>query len=209
MKYNSIKVSNICRRIRNIFIRNKIINKSPTIISNNCNATFIYKDLGLKFNSPTINLFFSINDFIKFLENMEYYLSLELKNFKQHNNKYPVGELGDLKIHFMHYNTFDEAKEKWIDRCKRIDKNNMAIIMNEGKGSTYDLLKRFDNLDFKNKVILTHKPYLEFDSAYYIKGFENKESCDFLFNYKNIFGKRYYEEFDYIDFLNRIILKKD
>lgn len=76
--------------------------------------------------------------------------------------------------------------------------------MNEGKGSTNELLERFDNVKFDNKVMLTHKPYPELKSAYYIKGFENKETCDFLFDYENIFGKRYYEQFDYISFFNNI-----
>lgn len=35
--------------------RRRLRNYSPTIISNNCCAGFIYHDLGLKFNSPTIN----------------------------------------------------------------------------------------------------------------------------------------------------------
>ena len=43
-------------------------NKTPNIIANNCNGTFIYKDLGLKFNSTTINLFFSTKDYMEFVE---------------------------------------------------------------------------------------------------------------------------------------------
>lgn len=184
------------------YLRLKLKNKTPTIIANNCNGTFIYKDLGLKFNSPTINLFFSIRDYIKFVEDMNKYLNLELEEYKDETRDYPVGKLGDIQIKFMHYKTFKEAKEKWEERCKRIDKNNMYFIMNEGLGSTYEDLIRFDKLPYKNKVLLTHKPYPELKSAFYIKGYEDKETCDFLFNYMPDKIKRYYEQFDYIKFLN-------
>ena len=44
-----------------LIIRNnrvKLFNQTPCIIASNCNGGIIYHDLGLKFLSPTINLFF-------------------------------------------------------------------------------------------------------------------------------------------------------
>ena len=38
---------------------------SPSIIASNCIAGEMYNDLGLKFTSPTINLFFREKDFLK------------------------------------------------------------------------------------------------------------------------------------------------
>lgn len=52
--------------------REKLRNFSPTIISNNCCAGFIYHDLGLKFNSPTINL--TVKNFPLFIQYLEHYL---------------------------------------------------------------------------------------------------------------------------------------
>lgn len=114
MAYIKRIITMLGRKIRNEYLRKKIINKSPTIISNNCNATFIYKDLGLKFYSPTINLFFSINDFIKFIENMDYYLSLDLIELTDNTKNYPVGRLGDIQINFMHYSSFQDAKKSGL-----------------------------------------------------------------------------------------------
>ena len=45
---------------------NALKNKDFTIISHNCVGGVIYHDLGLKFNTPTINLFFMAKDFIKY-----------------------------------------------------------------------------------------------------------------------------------------------
>lgn len=200
-----MKIKNIIRNFRMKYLRKRLINKNPTILANNCNGTFIYKDLGLKFNSPTINLFMSISDFVKFVGNLEHYLSLEVEEFYDETKNYPVGKLGDIQINFMHYDTFEQAKNKWIDRCKRIDKSNIYIIMNEGKGSKYEDLENFENLKYKNKVLFTHIPYPELKSAFYIKGYEDKETCDFLFNYMPNGIKRYYEQFDYVKFLNQKI----
>lgn len=195
----------IIEKIRNKRIkrlRQRLNNNNPTIIANNCNGTFIYKDLRLKFNSPTINLFFSIEDFIKFLENMDNYLKSELREDLDSGRDYPVGILDDIKINFMHYKTFNEAKEKWYERIDRINMNNLYIIMNEGRGSNYQLLERFNKLPYAHKIMFTHVPYPEFESAFYIKGYEDKDTCDFLFNYMKPGIKRYYEQFDYVSFLN-------
>ena len=55
----------------------------------NCDILKIGKKYRKKFLSPTVNLYIKPTDFIKFLENMEYYLSLEIKSCKT-PLKYPV-----------------------------------------------------------------------------------------------------------------------
>lgn len=68
--------------LREIFInrknKRKVKTKRPTIIASNCNGGIIYHDLGMKFYSPTINLFFYPKDYIKFISNLKYYLSLSI-----------------------------------------------------------------------------------------------------------------------------------
>lgn len=58
----------------NVFYRNKILlkkvkprikNKKFTLLCNNCNGGVILNDLGLKFNTPTINMFFYHYDFFE------------------------------------------------------------------------------------------------------------------------------------------------
>lgn len=67
--------------MREVYLKGRrevLKNKSFTLISNNCNGCFILHDLGVKFNTPTVNLYFGMEDFIKFLERLDYYLALEL-----------------------------------------------------------------------------------------------------------------------------------
>ena len=84
----------------------------------------------MKFLSPTINLFFTPEDFNLFCLNLKEYISVELKESKEDDIPYPVGLLSpkglpSIKVHFMHYETFNEAKQKWNQRKERINFDNL------------------------------------------------------------------------------------
>ena len=110
--------------------RRRLINYNPTIISSNCNGSYILHDMGLKFNTPTVNLYFETKDFLKFVADLDKYLSAQLVEVKS-RNPFPVGKLDDIYVYFMHYPTFFEAAYKWDQRKKRINKENMFIVMTE------------------------------------------------------------------------------
>ena len=57
----------------------RLINKTPSLICSNCTGGFIYHWLGLKFNSPFINLYLKDSDFVKALSNWEEFLRFEIK----------------------------------------------------------------------------------------------------------------------------------
>ena len=59
------------RKFYHVLKRTRLKNSCPTIISRNCVGGIIYHDLGLKFNSPTINLSMSNDDYIKFVEHLD------------------------------------------------------------------------------------------------------------------------------------------
>ena len=73
------KYRSILRSSRDKENRNRLRNENITIISANCVGGVIYHDLGLKFNSPTVNLYFNASDYVKFVSNLTYYLQCELK----------------------------------------------------------------------------------------------------------------------------------
>ena len=90
--------------------RRTLKNKTPTILSNNCFGTFIYHDMGLKFNSPTINLCFTIDDFIKLVNNLPEYMESDVYEVKNDISSFPIGKISyngeDVIIQFMHYTNF-------------------------------------------------------------------------------------------------------
>jgi len=188
------------------FINKKNIKRlttiTPTIISSNCNGAIITHDLHLKFFSPTVNLFIYPKDYLSFVSNLDKYLSDESELIQVESQcNYPIGKLIDIEIYFMHYDNFEEAKTKWYERCKRVQRDNIFLMMTDRDGCTYDDIANFDKLPY-NKVIFTHKEYKEFKSAFYIKGFETDSCVGILSDKKNLWGERYIDSFDYVTFLN-------
>ncbi len=184
--------------------RKRLKNRTPSIIADNCNAGIIYHDLELPFFSPTINLFFLPEDYLRFLKNLRQYIQMAPTETTDATVKWPVGMLDDVKVHFMHYKTFVEAKEKWVARATRIDFDNLFVMMSEKNGCTYEQMQEFDSLPFQSKVLLTHKPYPELRCSVYIPGFEKQNDLGVITDFKPcILRRRYLDAFDYVSFLNR------
>ena len=183
--------------------RSRLKNITPTIISSNCNGEYWYYDMKLKFLSPTINLSFDMNEYVKMLENLTWYMKQPVLPCEDKRFDFPTGRIGDIEIRFNHYKTFAEAVYKWEERKKRINWDNLFVLGVDGDNCTYETIQRFDKLPYKNKVIFTHIPYREIDSAYYIPGFEKCEGVEALLYFKKQARiRRYLDDFDYISFLN-------
>lgn len=149
--------------------RNKqLINHDFTIISNNCWGGLVYQSYNIPYKTPTIGLYFFSEDYILFLKNLEYYLSLDLvfiepkesKHYsellKKHNNiKFPIGILGDIEIMFMHYSTEEEAYEKWSKRVNRINWDKLIVKFNNQNNFRKSLAKEFEELTYENKIFFT------------------------------------------------------
>ena len=177
--------------------RKKLKNKSPSIIASNCNGCVISHDLGLRFNTPTVNLFMMPSDFIKFVSDLDKYLSADLVEIES-DERYPVGMLSDITLYFVHYNTFDEAKAKWNERRDRVDRSNLFLMFTDRDGCTDEDLKAFDALPYENKVVFTHVPRPDIKSAAYIEGYEDKGEVGVLSDFKPGFLiRRYLCKFDY------------
>ena len=166
---NKNKINGINRK------RIKDIARTASIISENCNGGILSHDLGLQFKSPTVNLFFRAEDFIKFCENLEYYLSID--EFVEctdpaiiGNRTYPIVYLGDLILFLVHYNTIEEAQKKWNSRKKRINWDNIVIFNTDREGMTDELKDRFEKLPYR-KVMFVNKPDNKHPSCFYISGY--------------------------------------
>lgn len=183
--------------------RARLQNRTPTIIASNCIGTFMYYDMKLRFNSPTINLSFDMNDYVKLLERLPYYMEQTPMPTADERFSFPCGMLDDIEIRFNHYATFEEAVAKWEERKRRIDMQNLFVIGIDGDGCTYESMERFDALPYENKVIFTHKPYPEIKSSYYLPGFENDVGIGRATDFTDTFRiRRYMDAFDYVSFLN-------
>ena len=182
--------------------RKQLKNKNITLIASNCNGCLILHDLGLRFNSPFVNMFIEARDYIKLLSNLSQYLNMELSFEETDNFSYPIALLGDVKLHCVHYKSKQEVIEKWRTRIKRMDMSKCFVMFTDRDGCNFELLKEFDSLPYDNKVVFTHKPYAEIKSSFYIHGFEEADCVGNLFHYKGWNGKKYYDDFDYVAWFN-------
>ncbi|AMH94278.1 TPR repeat-containing protein [methanogenic archaeon ISO4-H5] len=132
----------------------ELVNSNLTILTDECTAALIYHQMGLQFLSPTILLKQSKNDYLKFVSNLEYYLSKQLIEIPSEHG-YPVGKLGDITLEFIHYHSFEDATEKWYDRVKRVNWENILILMT---CNSEESLEGFIKLPFDNKIAFSNIP---------------------------------------------------
>ncbi len=204
------KLNNTVRSWINKRNRKRLNNHDFSLIASNCNGGFILHDLGMRFNSPFVNLWMKPKDYLKMLSEFKHYMSEELVFVKEEGIDYPVGLLKDVRIYFQHYKSNDEAKQKWDIRKERINYDNLFILFTDQEGCTRAELEQFDKLIFKNKVAFTNKSYPELKSTFYIKGFEDRSSVGncFEFETKSI-GKKYYDQFNYVAWFNNTMLQEN
>lgn len=111
------------------------MNKEFCIVSNNCWGGEVYKEFSMQFNTPFIGLFFAPDCFVKLCNNLHGYLSKEVifipksKYPDYENASYPIGLLGDLEIHFVHYKDKEDALTKWKRRVERMPKDDSLIYV--------------------------------------------------------------------------------
>lgn len=188
--------------------RKRFTNADVSIISMNCTGGILYHDLGHKFLSPTINMYLRAEDFIKFCENLEYYLSID--EFEEchdpeiiEERKYPVAKLGDIYPCLVHYKSVKEAEKKWNERKKRINRDKIVIFNTDREGMTDTLMERFAKLPYK-KVMFTKNETNRGEEFIYMPGYENDKWVGVLTDPKGWFGLRPIDTWDWVGFLNKV-----
>lgn len=128
-----------------------------SILTNTCIGGFVYHKLKKRFLSPTINLWISQSDFVKFCLNLNHYLSSELIFFNKSDRNCPCAKLDDIEIIFNHYSSEEEAAQKWYERSQRIKYDNLFIITSDGNGVTEEELNQLETVGAKRILILTSR----------------------------------------------------
>lgn len=171
------RIKNAIIKIRNKWRcyceRRKLKYKDFSIISNNCWGGLIYQKFGLRYTTPTVGLFILDEDYLKFVERLDYYLSQPLQFidphtsihydylYREHNKEitYPVARLDDIEVFFMHYHSKEEAEAKWKYRTARINHHRLLVKFSQRQSNTTDILERFAAVPLKNKLCFTPLEY--------------------------------------------------
>jgi uncharacterized protein (DUF1919 family) len=105
----------------------------------------------------------------------------ESANQVRQDSPYPIGVLGDVEIHFLHYADEDECTEKWSSRLARMDFSRIFLTATDRDGCTPELLEAFDRLPYPNKVCFTAADHADLTSCVQIPEFASELCVDDLY----------------------------
>lgn len=194
----------------------RLVGESPSILSNDCVGGVMTHELRRPFCSPTVNLYFESHDgFLSYVEDIAYYTASELKACGSglgaaSGREYPIGVLcgderhSDVRIHFLHYHTFEEAYKKWETRTRRICPERIAVVLH---ADVIDerIMERFAALPYAKKVVIAYEPSIS--PFVYTLRFLTDFNAGRLLRFKGCTGRRYLDEFDYAAFLNEGVIR--
>ena len=171
-----------------------------TIFSNNCWGSFIYQKYGLQYRSPTAGLYIPGDDFVRFCADWQTYLKKKLEFIPWENTRlypqikdqrpYPVALLGDVEIYFMHYHSEQEAREKWIRRCTRVNPERVIFKLSQRECCERTDVERFLSLPLEHKICFA---YDEVPGAVLIPELRG------LVGDEQPLAERYFDELDYLN----------
>jgi uncharacterized protein (DUF1919 family) len=141
-----------------------IHNSAPLIISNNCWGGLVYKHLNMPYMTPFVGLYLYAPCYIQLLRHMTPFTFASLSESKTSryriDNTYPVGLINNSwEIHFVHYESWSEARDAWHRRSQRMfnsfDSGN--IVMKFCDRDAYDgsLLDEFYSLPIGRKIFFS------------------------------------------------------
>ena len=96
----------------------------------------------------------------------------------------------------MHYADEEEATQKWERRLKRTHWDNLYFKFNDNDACTYELMKEFEELPYKSKVIFSSKNYSDLPSLVHFKSAEKQ-------GHVGIDLKTYHRYFNAVSWLNK------
>lgn len=205
---------------RNYFEKQKLKNTDFTILCNTCIGGVIYHDMGLPFLSPTINMYIPAADFVKLCGNLDYYLSFPLEPVSVKGITYPVASIaGEITVYCKHFDTFENAKTAWERRKKRINRDNLFIMMVDRelvppfservtKCCDVQTIQAFNELPFEHKVCFV-KDFAfcqKYSSCRQVYKGNDQECVGILTDFVGYTGKRMYQyvkDWEYTQFLNK------
>ena len=204
IEWKSKVVDAVCylKRQRYIPTIKDLIDDDTSIISSNCFAGCIMQDKRMKYNTPTLGLYFMYPDYIEFLQHLEHYLTESKIKFVKHSKYalgderrakwkhwYPIGLLdGKVEIHFLHYFTEEEAATKWYRRAGRVNFDKLLVIGMDQNCCTEADIKAFDHLPFKQKLFFSSKD-VKGQSIIYLREFADKGQVGDPYRKADVFYK--------------------
>lgn len=168
-----------------------------SIISQNCIGGVLYHDMGLQFLSPTVNLYFTASDFVRFVLNLDHYLDID--PVMAWDETYPVGYLEDITIRFMHYNTCEEARQAWQRRKVRINKRKILVLCTDMEDFTEEVFTQWQKIPYPKILYTANAAFADHPDTVFYPQYQAAGRVPDL-----IPRREFYRNFRVIDILNRL-----
>jgi uncharacterized protein (DUF1919 family) len=191
-----------------LFILN-LNNFNFSIISDDCWGGMVYQELGLPYNTPFVGMWIVKPDYLRMLKNLQSYLASNLTFKKKPGISYPVGLLGDVEIHFNHYEKKSEEQvlELWNRRLSRFNQNNIIVkfcvhdesSLQNGAKDNIHLLNEFNAITLDNKVCFTKQDYSHIGNFIWLRELTDKQLWQSHIENEYSISKKY---FNIVDWLN-------
>ena len=184
----------------------KLRNTEFCIVANNCLGSRFYKILEREYNTPFVGLFIMPECFAKLVTDFDAYMAKEIvfidkSKYPPHDepgrgaDQYPLGLLGDLELHFVHYKTAEDAVEKWQRRKARMDLDNLSYIMIANGPCDEPVMTQFTGANPSNKVCFHRRAELKMPACVYIPS-EIEDMGNLYSQYQRFVGR-----FDFADWI--------
>ncbi|MBY7766024.1 DUF1919 domain-containing protein [Vibrio fluvialis] len=132
-----------------------------SLISNNCWGYEMFKNSSLPYLTPFVGLFLYPDSYLKLLDNPVYYLNYNLETVDFNFDEYPIAAIYDIEIHFLHYESIEEAKVKWNRRRQRLLQfidvhglDSVIIKFCNRDSPTKEQVEKFGSLTYKRKIYI-------------------------------------------------------
>jgi len=157
----------------------------------------------MPYHTPFVGLYILPADFVKLCSEFEFYMSQDLVEIVDESVDFPVGRWGEIRIYFMHYQSFEIAKDKWDRRKSRINFSNLGYILVQRDGCTTRDMLKFDSLENPNKVILTSVKDSGLKSAYHLPFFGDFKELGNVLDFKDLYlGRRIMYDFNFSQWID-------
>lgn len=184
-------------------MRSHLINTSPSFLCPNCIGGILFHDLAIQFRSPTVNLMMEQPDFVKFVLNAEYYLSVQPDFYSKTRYECPCAHFGDITVHFTHYATAEEAATKWNERKSRIDWDNLFVFALERDGLTKKEILQLGSICCRGLVVFTANSYPDIPYTVQIPRYAPEGQIGNILEKSWLDDSREYEHyFDFVKWFN-------
>ena len=115
-------------------------------------------DLGLRLDTPTVNLWMTFGDFLTMAEGLPDSLGGELREASGPGEANPVADLlfagRSVRLHFLHGTTFERAKADWERRRGRVDFSRLFLVATDNSDATREELDRFLRLPWPKRMFV-------------------------------------------------------